>query len=184
MYYGADRGKRGEGRETMRKLTFLLAIGLAVILSTGVVLAADDKTVRTNGDNKLVPNALIQSTLRFTPGTIRVDSGDVVTWQHDDRTAEPHTVTIVAEGDLPTTADEVFSCEACGDALAAHFPAPPPAPPVFVVNVGAAGLDAAGDSLLLFDDQSVSAVVTAASGSTLLYLCAIHPWMQGEINVR
>ena len=168
----------------MRRLTILLAIGVTVILGTGVVLAASEKTVRTTGDEKFVPNAMIQATLRFTPGTIRVNSGDVVTWQHDDQTVEPHTVTIVAEGDLPTTVDEVFGCEPCSNALAAHFAAPPPAPPVFVVNVGAAGLDAAGDSLLLFDDQSVSAVVTAPSGSTLFYLCAIHPWMQGEIDVR
>jgi hypothetical protein len=93
-------------------------------------------------------------------------------------------VTIVAQSDLPTTADEVFACQVCGDAFAAHFPAPPPAPPVLVVDVGAAGLDAAGDSLLLFDDQSVSATVSAASGSTLFYLCAVHPWMQGQINVQ
>ena len=162
------------------RLTFLVAVGIAVILSTGVVLAAD-KTVRTNGDNKFVANAMIQSTLRFTPGTIRVASGSEVTWQHDDRTTEPHTITIVDEGDLPTSVDEVFACEACGEALAGHFGG---GAPVFVLDVGAAGLDAPGDSLLLFDDQSVTATVSAGSGTTLSYLCAIHPWMQGTINVQ
>lgn len=171
----------------MRRLTVVMAVGLAVILSTGVVLAAADKTVRTNGTNKLVPNVMIQSTLRFTPGKIMVASGDAVTWQHDDRTTEPHTITVVDESDQPATVDEVFGCQApgqpCGNALAAHFPAPP-APPVFVVNVGAQGLDAAGDSLLLLDDQSVTATVSAPSDARLFYLCAIHPWMQGEIVVR
>lgn len=168
----------------MRRLTVVLAVGLAVILSTGVVLAASDKTVRTMGQNKLVPNVMIQSTLHFTPGKIAVASGDAVTWQHNDQTTEPHTVTIVDESDLPTTVDEVFGCQApgepCGEALAAHFG--PPLDPV--VDVGAAGLNEPGDSLLLFDDQSVTATVSAPSGARLFYLCAIHPWMQGEITVR
>jgi len=162
------------------RLTFMVAVATALILTTGVALAAD-KTVRTNGDNKFVANAMIQSTLRFTPGTIRVESGSEVTWQHDDRTTEPHTITIVDEGDLPTSVDEVFACEACGAALGGHFGG---GAPVFVLNAGATGLDAPGDSLLLFDDQSVTATVSAGPGVTLSYLCAIHPWMQGEINVQ
>jgi plastocyanin len=165
----------------MRPLTVGMAVGLTVILSTGVVIAAADKTVRTEGDNKLVPNSMVQSTLRFTPGTIRVDSGDEVTWLHDDRTTEPHTITIVNESDLPNVFEEVFACPACAAALAGHFPG---GPPVFELNVGAAGLDTAGDSLLILDDQSVTATVSAPSGARLAYLCAIHSWMQGEINVR
>jgi hypothetical protein len=30
----------------------------------------------------------------------------------------------------------------------------------------------------------IAAAVTAPPGTTLLYLCAIHPWMQGEITVK
>jgi plastocyanin len=137
--------------------------------------------VRTEGDNKLVPNSMVQSTLRFTPGTIMVNSGDEVTWQHDDRTTEPHTITIVDESGLPDVFEEVFACAPCAAALGGHFPA---GPPVFVLNAGVAGLDTAGDSLLIFDDESVTAAVTAPSGARLTYLCAIHSWMQGEINVR
>jgi len=160
------------------RLTFMVAVASALVLTTGVVLAAD-KTVRTNGDNRFVANAMIQSTLRFTPGTIRVESGSEVTWQHDDRTTEPHTITIVEEADLPTSADEVFACEACGAALDGHFGGGGP-----VLDVGALGLDAPGDSLLFFDGESVTATVSAGPGTTLSYLCAIHPWMQGEINVQ
>jgi plastocyanin len=38
--------------------------------------------------------------------------------------------------------------------------------------------------LFFFDDQSITATVTAPPGATLQYLCAIHPWMQGEIAVQ
>ena len=165
----------------MRRLTVVMAVGLTVILSTGIVVAASDKTVRTEGDNKLVPNSMVQSTLRFTPGSIMVNSGDEVTWLHDDRTTEPHTITIVDESALPDVFEEVFACPACAAALGGHFPGGPPVP---VLNVGAAGLDTAGDSLLIFDDQSVTAPVSAPSGARLAYLCAIHSWMQGEISVR
>ncbi|MGH2651068.1 MAG: cupredoxin domain-containing protein, partial [Actinomycetota bacterium] len=64
--------------------------------------------------------------------------------------------------------------------LAGHFGG---GPPVLVIEVGGPGLDAPGDSLLLFPGESISASVSAPAGSTLFYLCAIHPWMQGSITV-
>jgi hypothetical protein len=51
------------------------------------------------------------------------------------------------------------------------------------VNVGGPGLDQSGDSLLFFAGESISAEISAAAGTTLYYLCAIHPWMQGSITV-
>lgn len=64
---------------------------------------------------------------------------------------------------------------------AAHFGT---TPPTLVVDVGGAGLDSPGDSLLFFAGESISATVSAPSGTTLYYLCTIHPWMQGSITVR
>jgi len=167
----------------MRHLISLVAVVAALALATNVVLAAADHEVRTTGDERVVPNAMVQATLRFTPGMIKVESGDPVTWTHDDAATAPHTVTIVEEFPEPTL-DAIFGCgapgEPCAEALAAHFAGgfnP-------VVEAGGPGLDAPGDSLFFFDDQSITATVSAPSGATLLYLCAIHPWMQGEIVVR
>lgn len=168
----------------MRHFISLCAVVMALALATNVVLAASgDREVRTTGDERVVPNAMVQATLRFTPGMIKASSGDAVTWTHDDATTAPHTVTIVEE--FPdATLDAIFACgapgEPCDVVLTAHFAGgfnP-------VVEVGGPGLDAPGDSLFFFDDQSITATVSAPSGSTLLYLCAIHPWMQGEIVVR
>ena len=153
----------------------------AVALATNVVLARSPGEIRTTGDERVVPNAMVQATLRFTPGMIKVASGDELTWTHDDATTAPHTATIVAAFPEPTL-DAIFGCGApggpCAEALAAHAVVGP------VVNTGAPGLDGPGDSLLFFDDTSISAQVTAPSGTTLLYLCAIHPWMQGTIVVE
>jgi plastocyanin len=166
----------------MRRFLSLTAVVAAIVLATNVVLAVADREVRTTGDERVVPNAMVQATLRFTPGMIKVASGEEVTWTHDDNTTAPHTVTIVEE--FPeATLDAIFGCgapgEPCEVALTAHFAGgfnP-------VVEAGGPGLDAPGDSLFFFDDTSVTATVSAPSGTTLRYLCAIHPWMQGEIVV-
>jgi plastocyanin len=158
-------------------LAVVAALATLVLLSNVVVAA--DRNVRTLGDERVVLNSMVQATLRFTPGMIKVASGGTVTWTHDDLTTAPHTITIVANPP-GASLDEIFACAECAAALAAHSAGgfnP-------VVNVGAAGLDTPGDSLFLFDDQSVTATVTAPSGTTLKYLCAIHPWMQGTIQVQ
>jgi plastocyanin len=167
----------------MRRFLSLGAALASLILATNVVVVAADRTVRTTGDERVVPNAMVQATLKFAPGVVVVASGEEITWAHDDATTAPHTATIVEEFPEPTL-EGIFGCGApgqpCEVALTAHFAGgfnP-------VVNVGAPGLDAPGDSLLFFDDTSISAAVTAPSGTTLKYLCAIHPWMQGEIVVQ
>ena len=167
----------------MRQVLSLMAALVTLVLATNVVLAASDRGVRTLGDERVVPNAMVQSTLRFTPGMIKVNSGEEVTWTHDDATTAPHTVTIVEE--FPeATLEAIFGCgnpgEPCALALAAHFARgfnP-------VVEAGGPGSDFPGDLLFFSDDTSVTAEVSAPSGTTLQYLCAIHPWMQGLIVVR
>ena len=53
-----------------------------------------------------------------------------------------------------------------------------------MVNVGRPGLDQPGDSLLIDAEQPVTrARVTADPGTTLHFICAIHPWMQGKLKV-
>ena len=167
----------------MRRFFSLTAVVSALVLATNVVFASAGNSVRTMGDERVVPNAMVQATLRFTPGMIKVASGEAITWTHDDNTTAPHTVTIVEE--YPeATLDAIFACgnpgQPCAVALAAHF-ANGFTP---VVEVGGAGLNSPGDSLFLFDDATITATVSAPSGTTLKYLCAIHPWMQGEIVVN
>jgi len=166
----------------MRKLSILLAALALVAITTASVGAIDKKdTVDIRGTERFIPNKLFFSNFRFDPGTIRVKSGESVTWVNKGEF--PHTITVVA--DAPDDAFELFLCREpggeCRAATDGHFTTPP----TFVLNVGAAGLDQPGDSLLILDPgASVSAVVSAPSGSVLEYICAFHPWMQGSINVR
>jgi hypothetical protein len=57
-------------------------------------------------------------------------------------------------------------------------------PTVPLVNKGAAGFNRIGDSVLIAPRKKVRVNVTAARGKRLYYLCAIHPWMQGRLDVR
>jgi plastocyanin len=172
----------------MRKLSLIISVVLLAALTSTTAVATDrnrDRNqVATRGTERFKSNALFNSTFSFRPGTIEVDSGDSATWVDRDRLDAPHTITVVEEhpGDL----EELFFCReaggACREAIDAHFP--PGQPPVPVVNVGEPGLDSPGDSLLMFPGTSVTEVVSAPSGATLLYICAFHPWMQGSIEVE
>jgi hypothetical protein len=94
----------------------------------------------------------------------------------------------------------------CEFFLSAHAPTIGPEGPVppFVASLDAfkvsaaspARLDSAGDSLVVaemgaaypntfgtFIPDTISAVITAPEGTVLEYVCAIHPWMNGEIQV-
>ncbi len=163
-------------------------IGLAALASlalAGTASAGPARTVNIVGEEQFVPNAKIMATLRFLPGPITVARGDTVTWTNS--TDEPHTITIVDAADVPTSIEEVFECAApggpCFPALVGHGTTPP----TLVLGGGAdgtAGLDGVGDSLLVFPGGAISAAVTAPAGTTLHYLCAIHPWMIGSIDVR
>ena len=173
----------------MRRPRAVILFGLSTILSlalAGAASAGPARTVQIGGGEQFVPNAMIMATLRFLPGPLSVASGDTVTWTNG--TDEPHTITIVDAVDVPTSLQQVFECSApggpCFPALSGHLATNPP---TFVLGGGAdgaAGLDGVGDSLLVFPGGAISASVTAASGSTLHYLCAIHPWMIGSIAVR
>jgi plastocyanin len=162
----------------------LLAGGLLVTITAQ---AGGSRTVRVTGTETFVPNAKVMATLKFAPGPLSVASGTDVTWS--DQTGDPHTISVVAASDVPATVDDVFACPVCGPIVNSHvdFSTDPPTVIAFVLGGGpdgTAGFDGVGDSLLLVPNGTASTTVTAPAGSTLHYICAIHPWMQGTIDVH
>jgi plastocyanin len=169
------------GRKYLRTLLVLMSVTVFVlVLSGSPVSAASSQTVRIVGQEHFVPNAVFSSSFHFTPPIIRVESGGTVTWLNP--TEAPHTITLVNEDDLPTSLEQLFGCAPCAAALAGHQLFSPT--PVPVLPPGDTALDAVGDSRLIFPGGSRTETIGAPSGSELYYLCAIHPWMQGEIEVE
>ena len=163
----------------------LAAIALALALGGAHTDASSGgRTVTARGGDQFVPNVKVASTFHFSPGHITIANGENLTFNND--TDEPHTLSIVDKADLPTDTAGVFNCGAPGtvcDEIFQQFGAEPTSS--FFLNVaGGSGLDGRLDSLFVVPRGSAGVDVTAPSGTTLYYICAIHAWMQGTINVK
>jgi plastocyanin len=115
----------------------------------------------------------------YTPRVLTAKSGSVVQFASAQGA---HTWTAVRAADVPDTIEEVFGCfapvEVCGKVLGQHRDGE-----VRVVNVGQPGFNTAGDSRFVPEGERLSVKVTARPGTTLHYICAIHPWMDASIRV-
>jgi plastocyanin len=154
----------------------------------GVVVLAKDKGVT------FAVNRYVQDNMFFAPGTVSVKSGESLTFKFGDTKAmEPHTLTIVKQSDLPRTADAVENCRPCQRYATPHLKNPKAPPdehnPIvhWTLNKGEPGLDTVGDSIAIQQPgphKSITVKVSAPAGTTLYFVCAVHPWMQGKIVVR
>jgi plastocyanin len=181
------------GRKTAGAAALLAAAAGALALVTGAGASrahASAVTVLTKGGNKFTnstdpPNKLLVLDARFAPGAITVKRGQTVTWRDKDKERdEPHTITISTKRDLPKTPSS--QCKGCSFAIG-HFNDPndlSKGVKAQVLNKGPVGLDEEGDSLFLGLGGKASAKISAKRGTTLYYICAIHSWMRGQINVK
>ena len=178
-----------------RRALVAAALGLTLLAVAGSALGAGGKgparaKIVIKGGDSFKPNAYIKNTFHFVPGTVPVRSGGTVTLTNT--TAEPHSLSILKRSQLPRTANHVENCSVCGAIAKSHGvnpEGPPPSgpPPIPLVNVGAAGFDTPGDSIVFGPKGhggQVTFKVTARPGTTLNFVCIIHPWMQGRFLVK
>lgn len=178
------------------------AVASLSVMTLGSASASTGKTVEIVGDQDL--GAPTGQPFDFKQGRIVVHRGDTVTWRNE--TPAPHSMTIVDRTEVPQTLADTLQCAFCERFFAAHAPTIGPEGPVppFVAAVdglkaSAAALprlDGVNDSILVAGQgepwpstlggtigDTASAVIDAPEGSTLYYVCAIHPWMSGTIEV-
>jgi hypothetical protein len=162
--------------------------------AAGSVQASSPNTVTAVNQFSVDINRSLNVEFRFAPGTLHIQHGATLTFREGPpqppfvfpEGVDPHTLSIVRPADVPTTLRQIFNCPVCGPINSAHDPDNNGEPPfTFVVNKGPAGLNQPGDSLLITSDHPVTrARVTASAGTTLRFICAIHPWMQGRLIVE
>jgi plastocyanin len=163
----------------------------ALAVAGGTALAASPKkapkkvTIQMKGKLTLKKNKFFKDAESFSPGKAQIRSGGTLTLRN--RSEAPHTFSIVKKSDVP----KGFKMLTCGDPgsicesiFTAHQFDQEGNPQKALVEVGSAGIDQPGDSIVVNPKQTTKVNVSAPKGTTLHFICAIHAWMQGQIRVR
>jgi plastocyanin len=163
---------------------FPAVVAVAVTaVALGASAGSSAKLTATAG-SKYVINKYAQNTAHFSPGVVTIKSGGTLTVK--SQAGPSHTLSFVKASELPKTAKQIEQCPVCATLAKDHGVDPnsnaPPTKPV--VDVGATGIDRTGDSVFLASGKSTKLKITAKKGRTLSFMCAIHPWMQGKLQVR
>ena len=195
---GADYKYPTVGGKNMKKFVHLvpISIGMLVLLMvlSPALASSNGPTVQILGDNSTRINQRVLSTYHFGPGRLHVRPGAVVTFENTGTCSVPfdctHTISIVKVSQLPLTVAQVFAClfdqpgTVCATIGDVHFPHGPGGPVVPTANIPGepSGFQGA-NSLVIAHGQVIEVTITAPAGTTIHYLCAIHPWMQASITV-
>ena len=138
----------------------------------------------------LAPNRELGQTddLRWLRARTRIKSGGKLTLRNLTRGQAPgipnelHNFSIVTSRQVPRTQLQALDCRICKAINDRHrFDATTGQPRIAVVNRGRRGIDRPGDSVAFSGTRR--AKVTARPGRTLRFICAVHPWMQGKLEV-
>jgi plastocyanin len=186
----AARKEQMSRRKSARLAISALAIVVAAAVAVPALAAAPrNVTVKSIGTVKMTPNRGITDSMHFNRDIVTIQTGGRVTLV--DETKQPHSWSAVKRGQVPSTLRQVDNCFGkgpCDDLAVAHGAIDPNTgeeqePTTPLVNVGKDGFNTAGDSVLIPPGRKTSVKVTAAPGSTLYMICAIHPWMQNKVKV-
>jgi plastocyanin len=167
-----------------------LAIVVAAAVAVPALAAAPrNATVKTIGKVTMTPNRGITDSMHFNRDLVTIQTGGKMTLV--DETKAPHSWSVVKRGQVPGTLRQVDACFGkgpCDDLFVAHGAIDPVTheeqdPTTPLVNVGKDGFNTPGDSVLIPPGRKTSVKITAAPGTTLNMICAIHPWMQNKVKV-
>ena len=176
----------------LRALVLAVSATALVLVAPGLAAAA----VPT-GTTDVISIELTKGKLKFV-GPEAVSVGDQLEIVNKTKPSQvgPHTFSLVTKGSLPKTPKARKGCFAPKHiclAIAIWHGFNPKTEQITKnpVKAGAAGWSTAGNATGKKGDswftekkgETLSQEVTAAAGSTLYYLCAVHPWMQGKVNV-
>jgi uncharacterized cupredoxin-like copper-binding protein len=171
-----------------------LAVGVSGVAVAANSAAVPSKiTIKQSQKLQMVPNRYFQDGMRWDKDAYTVKSGGTLHVVNNVATEGPHTFTVVSKKDLPKNAAQANKCVICRKLAAAHGADPNSnAPPKFQFlenGVGQAtppNVDKAGDSGITGagkKGESIDLKVTAKKGTTLYFMCLIHPQMQAKVAV-
>ncbi|HYH53089.1 MAG TPA: hypothetical protein VD761_03080 [Solirubrobacterales bacterium] len=180
-------------RARLRALVLAVSVAALAVVAGGSSFATAKTTILTPA----VTMELSKGKLIFS-GPETVIAGEKLEIVNDTNPKQvgPHTFTLVTEASLPKTRKAMASCfmpkKICLEIAKWHgFNPKDEEIKKNVVRVGPAGWSTMGDAAGKKGDSwftekkgaTFSQAVTAKAGTTLSYICAVHPEMQGEVEV-
>jgi hypothetical protein len=178
-------------RRRVKLVAPLMALVLTAVL-VPIALAEvtpPKKTIEMKGGpTKKKKNAFgMKDSTRFSPAKFSIASDGTLTIKgKTSAKVGPHSFSIVKASQLPKTKKQLTNCSVCKTFFKNHkvnektgkIGKP-------VLDTGGKGFDSPGDSIVIAPGKSTTKVnITAKPGTTLSYICAVHPWMQGKVSVK
>lgn len=174
------------------------AVSITAIGSVGAVAATSAPkrvTLTTPTSTTFKINRYRQFGVRWNKDVYTIKSGGTLAFKNSLKD-EPHTFSVLKKSQLPRTNRQLNQCEAqppalpkyapCRVLVQAHAPTGQGAPQHPIVNKGKPGIDVPGDSLFIAPKGAPQPTITVSAkpGTTLYFMCLIHPWMQAELIVK
>jgi hypothetical protein len=171
------------------------ASAAALILALGGSFAGAAATGKTD----VISMELTKGKLKFVgPETVTVGDQLEIVNKTDPRQVGPHTFSLVTKSSVPLTAGarkKCFSPKHICLAIAKWHGFNPKSEKISInpAKAGPEGWSTAGDANGKKGDSwfsgekkggHFSQEVTAEPGTTLYYICAVHPWMHGQVKVE
>jgi hypothetical protein len=170
-----------------------LAVSATAILAVPGIAAAATPT----GNTAVISMELTKGKLKFVgPESVIVGDQLEIVNKTNPKQVGPHTFSLVTKGSLPKTPKARKGCftpkHICLAVATWHgfnpktekiTKNPAKAGPAGWSTMGS--VSKKGDSWFSGETKGghFSQEVTAEAGTTLYYMCAVHPWMQGKVNV-
>ena len=182
-------------RARLRALVLAVSAAALSVAVGGVNFAGADTVT---GESPVVTMELTKGKMKFVgPETVYVGEQLEIVNKTNPKQVGPHTFSLVTKGSLPKTRKAMNSCFApkkiCLEIAEWHgFNPKTEQITKNLVKAGPAGWSTMGDASGKKGDSwfsgekkggTISKAVTAAAGTTLYYICAVHPEMQGEVEV-
>jgi plastocyanin len=188
-------------RARLRALALAVpAAALTVVLGSSSLAGAAETPIAPTGKTDVIKIALTKGKLSFDgPESVTVGDQLQVINKTNPKQVGPHTFSLVTKGSLPKTRKAQKSCfspkKICL-AIAKWHGFNPKTEKITtpLVKTGPAGWSTMGDATGKKGDSwftgekksgtSVTQQVTAEAGTTLYFICAVHPEMQGQVKVE
>ncbi|HEY3492586.1 MAG TPA: hypothetical protein VGK43_06515 [Solirubrobacterales bacterium] len=184
-------------RARLRALVLVATTALLALAISGPVSTA---AVTPTGNKQVISMELTKGKLKFAgPETVVAGDQLEIVSKTNPKQVGPHTFSLVTKGSLPKTRKAQQSCfspkKICL-AIAKWHGFNPKTEKITknLVKAGPAGWSTMGDATGKTGDSwfsgetkkgtHVSQEVTAEPGTTLYYICAVHPEMQGSVKVE